>query len=236
MFLVPSCIAIYSAILFGGCYRHTSARHPIQLRRTKAETRTYVYTCTIDEQQAGRAEVQLRSGEHRTFSAQVFYSFGWKLDIRVAFSSDGFKRVETRLEGSGIRRKLVAVRRSQELALVDSRFGQQQGEVSLAWGPSSALDPGHPLLWGRLIQSASSQRMRVVRLDARDERGFVVDHFSITKEGADKIGRRFRVNTRRGPIALWVNAEGHPVRVRWRWAGVGSPIEECGLRTSRIEP
>ncbi len=133
---------------------------------------------------------------------------------------DGAPRgARSKLRLGGADRELVAVVEPGGLRV------EEQGRARrVAFGPSSELDAGHPLLWGQWLPSLGT--VRVVRLAPHLEPSVAVDHFDVHSRGEDRWGRRVWIETRAGPVALWLDGDGLVARVRFRPGGPGAAREE----------
>lgn len=136
---------------------------------------------------------RLRSGVlEQTLDGQVTY-----VKARVWLGGEGYG-FEGRPEAEG-------------LVLRVDGLGRQARRV-VPWGPSSTVDPGHPVFASAWIGRGEGIR-RVVRLDPAEPRGVAAHHVRVEARGEDARGRRWWFEAS-PPIAMWVDEDGAPVRLR----------------------
>lgn len=211
----PACLLFL--ILGLGCYRHGAAHLPPAPAPAPRVTQQRFLGWSQDGLWLGEAIRTTERGQGSLVRLELSTRTATST-LEVATDSDGRPReLKATLRFSGVRRGLIARRTSDGLSV------SSEGEVvsaprTVAWGDESGLEAGHPLLWGPLAARAPSTgraALRVVRVDPRIPSGVEIDHFVLERRGQDGQGHRIWVETRRGPVALWVNEKGEVVRARW---------------------
>ncbi len=187
------------------------------------------YSRWVDGEFLGCAEIVCRREMWgaKLWTAHIWWGGKWHSVIRLRLNREEHPiRYQHTLLRDDLQRTLRGKMDGDQLSVEDAGLVTTQKKEYAAWGPSSGLDPGHPLLWGSWLSVETRASVRVVRIDPFQFRGWTVDLFHITMAGRDHLGRRLRVDTAWGRVALWVDEKGRLVRLRRRTSGPGSPVED----------
>lgn len=202
-----------------GCYRHGDA-HLLFGGSAPGEVTVKTFRGELEGvDRWGRAKLRFERGAGGTRIHLRLVTRTATLSAELTRGPRGTPRTaRTHIDFAGVRRGLTAERSARGLSLA-SEGAVTHSPRPVPWGPESRIDAGHPLLWGPLLDAATNTgtvSLRVLRLDPRIASGLEVDHFVVEPRGRDSWGRRMLVETRRGPVALWLDGFGDVVRCRWR--------------------
>lgn len=230
------CLALaVSAVI--GCYTHSLQLKPRVSRSLDTMSAPYsrVFIRRVQGEIAGCAMVEAKVDPAFIggwiWTAQFWLGGGWRAHLRLvvdrkdtpqSYQSTLRHEVGTRVIWGTIHDGYIE---AHERGILGTRTS------SMAWGASSRLDPGHPLLWRSVINGQVDSGFRVVRANVLSSRGILVDRFHMSGSTKDKWGQRLRVDTSIGPVALWLDASGHIARIRRQVSGRGSPIEDWRMVT-----